>query len=235
MSRKIKFLISFLVLLLLFLVSTQIAFANSNVTLKIESRGTFVSQLQKDLKSLGFMDIEPTGYFGTITEAAVIKFQEKAGLLVDGIAGKQTLGKIDSLLNRESTAYRGSSESKGQSVADYAKRFLGTRYRWGGTTTKGFDCSGFTKYVYKKFGISISRVSRSQAKSGTYIKKANLRIGDLVFFDTNGGKNRINHVGIYIGGGKFIHSSSSHKGVVISKINSGFYSKTYMTARRVLK
>lgn len=235
MSRRIKLLISFLVLLLLFFVSTQIAFGSSNVTLKIESRGSFVTQLQKDLKSLGFMDIEPTGYFGNITEAAVKEFQEKTGLLVDGIAGKQTLGKIDSLLNRESTAYRGSTKSKGQSVVDYAKRFLGTRYRWGGTTTKGFDCSGFTQYAYKKYGVSISRVSRSQAKNGTYIKKANLRIGDLVFFDTNGGRNRINHVGIYIGGGKFIHSSSSHKGVVISNINSGFYAKTYMTARRVLK
>lgn len=235
MSHKSKFLVSFLVLLLLFLLSTQMAFASSSIVLKVESRGALVTQLQKDLKSLGFMDIEPTGYFGVITKAAVIKFQEKTGLAVDGIAGKQTLGKIDSLLNRESTAYRGSSESTGQSIVNYAKRFIGTKYKWGGTTTKGFDCSGFTKYVYKKFGISLSRVSRSQAKNGTYIKKANLRIGDLVFFDTNGGKNGINHVGIYIGGGKFIHSSSSHKGVVISNLNSGFYSKTYMTARRVLK
>ena len=74
-----------------------------------------------------------------------------------------------------------------------------------------------------------------QSKNGKYIKKANLMQGDLVFFDTNGGHNRINHVGIYIGGGKFIHSSSSNKGVTISTISSGFYSKTYMTARRVLK
>jgi len=234
-SRKRKFLISFLVLMLIFLLSTQMAYAGSNVTLRAESRGTLVTQLQKDLKSLGFMDVEPTGYFGKITEAAVKEFQVKTGLHVDGIAGKQTLGKLDSLLNRESTAYRGTSESKGQSIVNYARKFLGTKYRWGGTTTKGFDCSGFTQYVYKKSGISLSRVSRNQAKNGTYIKKANLRIGDLVFFDTNGGKNRINHVGIYIGGGKFIHSSSNHKGVVISNIDSGFYSKTYMTARRVLK
>jgi N-acetylmuramoyl-L-alanine amidase len=66
------------------------------------------------------------------------------------------------------------------------------------------------------------------------VKKADLKPGNLVFFDTNGGLNRINHVGIYIGDGKFIHSSSSHKGVVISNLNKGFYSKTYMTARSVL-
>lgn len=234
MSQKSKLFGSFSVLLLLFILSAQVTFAGSGVTLKYDMRGDSVSQLQKDLKSLGFMDIAPTGYFGNITKTAVIKFQAKTGLEQDGIAGKLTLGKIESLLNRETTAYRSSGRSA-QSIIDYAKKFLGIKYRWGGTTTKGFDCSGYVKYVYKKFGVALSRTSRSQAKNGTYVKKANLKVGDLVFFDTNGGSNRINHVGVYTGSGKFIHSSSSHSGVVISSLNSGFYSKSYMTARRVLK
>lgn len=234
MSQKSKLFGSFSVLLLLFILSAQVTFAGSGVTLKYDMRGDSVSQLQKDLKSLGFMDIAPTGYFGQVTKAAVIKFQAKTDLEQDGIAGKQTLGKIESLLNRETTAYRSSGRSA-QSIIDYAKKFLGIKYRWGGTTTKGFDCSGYVKYVYKKFGVALSRTSRSQAKNGTYVKKANLKVGDLVFFDTNGGSNRINHVGVYTGSGKFIHSSSSHSGVVISSLNSGFYSKSYMTARRVLK
>jgi len=232
-SQKGKFLIFFGVLLLFFLLYSQFTFASSGVVLKYDMRGEAVSQLQKDLKALGFMDIEPTGYFGEITKAAVMEFQAKTGLEQDGIAGKLTLGKIESLLKREKTAYKSSGRS-GADIIDYAKKFLGTKYVWGGSTPKGFDCSGFVKYVYKKFGITLSRNSRSQASNGTYVKKANLKPGDLVFFDTDGGKNRINHVGIYIGSGKFIHASSSHSKVVISSLSSGFYSKNYMTARRVL-
>jgi cell wall-associated NlpC family hydrolase len=234
MSQKSKLVCSFVVLLLFFFLSAQAVSASSSVTLKYDMRGDSVTQLQKDLKSLGFMDIDPTGYFGKITEEAVKKFQAKTGLVQDGIAGKQTLGKIESLLKRETTAYRSSGRSP-QDIIDYAKKFLGIKYRWGGTTTKGFDCSGFVKYVYKKFGIDLSRTSSSQAKNGTYVKKENLKVGDLVFFDTNGGKNGINHVGIYTGSGKFIHSSSSHSKVVISSLSSGFYAKAYMTARRVYK
>ncbi len=234
MLQKSKFIASFAVLLLLLIVSIQTVSASSSITLKYNMRGDSVSQLQKDLKALGFMDIAPTGYFGEITKEAVIKFQAKTGLEQDGIAGKLTLGKIESLLNRETTAYKTSSRSA-PSIIDYARKFIGTKYRWGGTTTKGFDCSGYVKYVFNKFNIALSRTSRSQAKNGTYVKKENLKPGDLVFFDTNGGKNRINHVGIYTGSGKFIHSSSSHHGVVTSSLSSGFYSKSYMTARRVLK
>lgn len=233
MSQKSKLVGSLVVLLLLFFLSAKVVSASSAVTVKFDMRGDSVSQLQKDLKELGFMDIAPTGYFGKVTQEAVIKFQAKTGLEQDGIAGKQTLGKIESLLNRETTAYRSSGRST-QDIIDYARKFLGIKYRWGGTTTKGFDCSGYVKYVYKKFSVALSRTSRGQAKNGTYVKKANLKVGDLVFFDTNGGKNRINHVGIYTGGGKFIHSSSSHSKVVVSSLNSGFYAKAYMTARRVL-
>lgn len=235
MSRAGKFLVSFSALLLLTLLSFQTAFASSGVILEKETRGDMVSQLQKDLKAKGFMSINPTGYFGETTENAVISFQKKYGLQVDGIAGKQTLDKLDSLMGRKTTVYRGTTTRPSQKVIDFAKKFLGLRYRWGGTTTKGFDCSGFVKYVFKNFGITLNRTSSMQAKNGTYIKKANLQTGDIVFFDTNGGNNRINHVGIYIGGGKFIHSSSSHSGVTISSLSSGFYSRSYMTARRVLK
>lgn len=232
MSRKGKYLSFFGVLLLFFLLFSKAAFASSGVTLKYKMRGEAVSQLQKDLKTLGFMDIDPTGYFGEITRAAVIEFQAKTGLEQDGIAGKLTIGKIESLLKREKTAYK--AGRSGADIISYARKFLGTKYKWGGSTPNGFDCSGYVKYVFNKFGISLSRNSRSQAKNGTYVKKANLKPGDLVFFDTNGGKNRINHVGIYIGSGKFIHASSSHKKVVISTLSSGFYSRNYMTARRVL-
>lgn len=236
MPRGKKFLVSFSTILLSVFLFVQPVFAYSNETLKHGMSGDTVSKLQKDLKTLGFMDVSPTGYFGDITKAAVIKLQKKYGLMTDGIAGAQTLGKIDGLLGRTTTAAsRGASESTAQKIIDYAKRYLGVKYAWGGTTPKGFDCSGFVKYVYAQFGVTLNRVAADQAKQGTAVKKANLQPGDLVFFDTNGGRNRINHVGLYIGGGKFIQASSGASDVVISSITEGFYSKTFMTARRILK
>ncbi|MCR4435849.1 MAG: SH3 domain-containing protein [Clostridiales bacterium] len=131
----------------------------------------------------------------------------------------------------------GNATTKGEKIVNFAKKYIGVKYVWGGTTPKGFDCSGFVGYVYKNFGISLNRVAADQAKQGTKVNKSDLKPGDLVFFDTNGGMNSISHVGIYIGGGKFIHASSSrsvHK-VTISEINSGYYSQTFMTARRFIK
>lgn len=236
MTRKKKLLVSFSTFLLFVFISVQPIFAYSNELLKPGMSGDTVSKLQKDLNALGFMNVSPTGYYGDITEAAVVKLQKKYGLTADGIAGSQTLGKVDGLMGRTTASSRGSSGSTAEKIIDYAKRFLGVNYVWGGTTPKGFDCSGFVKYVFGNFGVTLNRVTTEQAKQGTSVKKANLQPGDLVFFDTNGGHNRINHVGLYIGGGKFIQSSSgSSSGVVISSITEGFYSNTYMTARRVLK
>lgn len=125
--------------------------------------------------------------------------------------------------------------SKGQQVVNYARKFLGVKYVWGGNTPKGFDCSGFVKYVYAKFGVTLNRVAADQAKQGKKVERRSLKPGDLVFFDTNGGHNSINHVGIYIGNGRFIEASSSHPyhKVIITDLDSGFYSRAYMTARRI--
>ncbi len=119
-----------------------------------------------------------------------------------------------------------------KNIVDFAKEYLNIPYVWGGTTTKGFDCSGFTKYIMENYGVNISRVSKDQAKNGQPVSKDKLRTGDLVFFDTKG--EGISHVGMYIGDGKFVHASSAAKKVVISPIDEGYYNKTYVTARRVL-
>jgi cell wall-associated NlpC family hydrolase len=219
------------------------AFASSVTTLKKDMRGDAVTELQKYLGKLGYMDIAPTGYYGDITKAAVKAFQKEYGLEQDGIAGKQTIGKIENLSGGKTQIATKSAvmtkASRGEdSVADklisFAKRFIGIRYRWGGTSPKGFDCSGYTQYVFGNIGIDLNRTSTSQAAQGEHVSKSGLQPGDLVFFDTNGGNNRINHVGIYIGGGRFIQASSTGTGVTISDIDSGFYANTYMTARRVL-
>ena len=141
-----------------------------------------------------------------------------------------------SLASRGETSNSDTSDKRTQ-IIDYARDLLGVKYVYGGTSRNGFDCSGFVWHVFNHFGIKLNRVASDQAKQGTKVSKSNLQPGDLVFFDTNGGMNHINHVGIYIGNGSFIHASSGSKAkkVVISDINSGFYNGCYMTARKILK
>lgn len=103
-------------------------------------------------------------------------------------------------------------------LVEYAKTALGNPYVWGGTSlTKGADCSGFVLSVYKKFGIKLSHSSSAQSKEGTKISASELQPGDLIFYANSSGT--INHVALYIGGGRVIHASSPSTGIKISKYN----------------
>ena len=151
-------------------------------------------------------------------------------------------GDEEQLSPAEINAIKDKKDSKddltaGQKVVNYAKKFLGVKYVWGGNTPSGFDCSGFVKYVFTNFGVDLERVACNQAKQGAKVSRDNLQAGDLVFFDTNGGHSYINHVGMYIGDGKFIHAASSRsvRKVTITELNRGFYSNAYITARRFIK
>lgn len=124
--------------------------------------------------------------------------------------------------------------SLGNKIVDLAKEYLGTRYVYGGSSANGFDCSGFVKLVYNNFGINVKRVAADQATEGTSVSISSLNEGDLVFFATSGG-NSINHVGIYIGNGQFIHASSGAGKVTISNLNSGFYATHFITARTLTR
>ncbi|MGB4588725.1 MAG: NlpC/P60 family protein [Clostridiaceae bacterium] len=132
--------------------------------------------------------------------------------------------------NTNSNSNAGSSSettsASGQAVLNYAYKFLGTPYVWGGTSPSGFDCSGFTSYVFRHFGVSLPRTSRSQAGAGSKVAYSDLQAGDLVFF----GSGSISHVGIYIGGGNMIHSPRPGKSVEVTTMR---YHK-FITARRVV-
>lgn len=127
------------------------------------------------------------------------------------------------------------SASKADKVIATGKNYLGVRYKFGAASgiTSAFDCSSFTQYVFKKNGISIPRSSRAQAKVGVKVSKSQLRPGDLIFSDTNR-DGVINHVGIYMGGDRTLHTYRVGIGVTISKFSGSTWDKTFVTARRVL-
>lgn len=118
-------------------------------------------------------------------------------------------------------------------VVTQARKYVGAPYRGGGRTPGGFDCSGLVVNVYEKFGIAMPRTSREQAKFGKEIDRSELKPGDLVFFCTSG-STKISHVGIYSGGGEFIHASTRSRRVKYDRLDDEYFRKRYATARRVL-
>ena len=123
------------------------------------------------------------------------------------------------------------ASSNGSAIVATAKQYLGYKYVYGGSSpSTGFDCSGFTSYVFKQHGISLSRTAAGQYGNGVAVSRANLQPGDLVMF----GKSGINHVAIYIGGGQIIHASTPSTGVRIDSLTTGYYNNNYAGARRIL-
>jgi cell wall-associated NlpC family hydrolase len=114
-------------------------------------------------------------------------------------------------------------------IVRYAKKFIGVRYRWGGTSPRsGFDCSGFVEYVYRHFGISLPHYTVSQYERGRRVGRRGMQPGDLVFFAG------LSHVGLYIGHGKFIHAPHTGTRVSIASLRSGWYRAEFAGARRVI-
>jgi cell wall-associated NlpC family hydrolase len=121
-------------------------------------------------------------------------------------------------------------------ILEDAKYFKGGRYVWGGTTPEGFDCSGYVQYLYKKHHIDLPRTAWEQSKIGREVNPDELKKGDLLFFLTDRKRNiPITHVGIYIGGGEFIHAASRKKGIIISPLTHGSYARTFVKAKRVIE
>lgn len=139
-----------------------------------------------------------------------------------------TISQVLGMANTPTTTT--TNNTAGSAVVATAQKYTGVPYVWGGETPAGFDCSGFTQYVLKQNGITVPRTAAEQFEVGTPIDKANLQVGDVVFFTTY--KPGASHEGFYIGNNKFIHASSSAAKVTTSNLSEQYYADHYIGARR---
>ncbi|MED1563834.1 hypothetical protein AJ85_17985 [Alkalihalobacillus alcalophilus ATCC 27647 = CGMCC 1.3604] len=214
----------------------------ANGIYRVGSSGNAVTELQAQLRSVGVFNQNPTGYFGKDTEASVRAFQRSHNLTVDGIAGPQTLAKLREVATnqggQQQTGSGNSGNSGGSSTTSpaafvtnliaEASLHIGVPYLWGGTTTSGFDCSGYIQYVFKQQGVNLTRTVATQWNAGTAVSQPS--VGDVVFFETY--TSGPSHNGIYIGNNQFIHSGSS-TGVTITSMDNPYWKARYLGAKRL--
>lgn len=178
-----------------------------------------IKEVQTLLKAKGFFTYPTaTGYFGTITETAVKKFQASVQLPVTGIVDDTTYTRL----------WQAPKPFDPIALVANAAPLLGKPYVWGGQTPEqGFDCSGLIVYLFQQQGITIPRTVATMWNAGTSVDVP--AVGDVVFFQTEG--TTVSHAGIYIGNNQFLHSASS-TGVTISPFNSPYWSARYIGAKR---
>lgn len=150
-----------------------------------------------------------------------------------GYVSSDYMVTVKDSVGSRSTAETASSSAIGDQIVAYAKQFLGVPYVYGGNGPNCFDCSGFTKYVYAHFGVTLNRTATDQLANGTSVSKSQLQPGDLVFFRANTTKP-VSHVGIYIGNGQFIHASTNTYSVQIDRLDTGYYAGVYVYGRHIL-
>lgn len=219
-------------------VNTQTA----NLRQKADKTSQVIKQLSQNTKVTvmstdnGWAYIEVNGTKGYIAESLLTTTQKetsRSGLTTrEQAATNNSTTKSTTAANtttQKNTAVTESTttSASGSAVVSYAQQFLGCKYVYGGTSTNGFDCSGFTQYVYKHFGINLNRTAAAQYSNGKSVTQ--LQAGDLVMF----GKSGINHVGIYIGGNTFIHAANPGRGVTTDTLSTGYYKTNYVGAKRI--
>ncbi|WP_094604692.1 hypothetical protein SPSIL_020770 [Sporomusa silvacetica DSM 10669] len=215
-----------IVALCLFLGTATLAHAAS--TYEAGDQGDDVAAIQAQLNNLGFNAGAADGDFGNLTVNAVKSFQKERGLESDGVIGAQT---YRALMGRDIPASRDSSTASVRRIIQTSMRYRGVPYVFGGTSPDGFDCSGFTRYVFAQSGVYLPRMADEQFEVGRHVSYGRLQPGDLVFFSTY--TSGASHVGIYIGDSRFISATSS-SGVKIDSLDSGYWGSCYIGARRVM-
>lgn len=215
----------------------QSVFASYNVG----TSGPDVAEIQNELSDLGYYNGIPDGVYGADTAAAVKKYQASMGLEADGVVGDYTYYKLmgkrmpsrrsDYGVSRGYGYGYGANTGMVRSLISTAYDYVGVPYVFGGTTPWGFDCSGYTQYVFRQIGVDIPRTADAQYYSYPKVSASNLQPGDLVFFETY--EPGPSHCGIYIGNGQMLQAGSS-TGVTVSNVFSGYFGARYIGACRVL-
>jgi hypothetical protein len=190
--------------------------------------GDDVTAIQVKLAVLGYNPGSPDGDFGAMTTVAIKLFQQDRGVEADGLIGADT---YRALMGRDIPVSRDGSSATLRRVIQTALRYTGAPYSFGGTTPNGFDCSGFTRFVFAQSGISLPRMADEQYEVGQWVASNRLQVGDLVFFATY--EEGASHSGIYLGNGQFISATSS-RGVAVNSLYTGYWGARYIGARRVL-
>ena len=194
---------------------------------KVGDKGWKVKQAQQHLLKLGFEPGETDGRFTKSTRKALRKFQKKYNLKETGNLDNATYEELK--WQAEAKEYGGNVVST--KILKTAAQYKGVPYVFGGTTPRGFDCSGYVQYVFAKNGIRLTRTADTQAREGKFVSKKNLKPGDLVFFTTY--EPGASHVGIYAGNNLFWNATSS-RGIMLSNLTDSYWGPRYYTARRIL-
>ncbi|MBK1811365.1 C40 family peptidase [Clostridium sp. YIM B02505] len=204
--------------------------------LKIIAAGFFCSTLAFGLASSREAKADTTAKSeqGIVLKTAQLKSNNKTIISPKSEDSSDSKSKSKSTgsskSNGSTKASRGGTSTAGGGAVSIAYQYLGRPYVFGAAGPRAFDCSGLTQYVYAKLGVGLPHYTGAQYAMGSSVSKGNLSPGDLVFFNTYG---PISHVGIYIGGGDFIHAPSSGKNVTVSSLSESYYASRYAGARRI--
>jgi len=204
-------------------------------SLTLASPSNVVIIKNKDGKILKGKRVTHNRYYDELLaeQEKILKALERNKLLAEQ---NQILNDLDKLEQKRNNIAKSALDYNKANILKNAKKHLGGKYVWGGTHPKGFDCSGYTQYIYKKEGVSIPRTAYAQSKVGKEVSRFRLKKGDLLFFLTDKSRNiPVTHVGLYIGDGKFIHAASKRKGIIITSLDDSRYSLLFVKATRIIQ
>ncbi len=218
----------------IFISITILSFTYGNIFVITDKKGNVVHNKTMQPTQNAFINQKTTEYS---FQAIYDELHKAENLAHRAAAARQRATRIAKemqVAKKAGETYHISNADRKKLLED-AKYFKGGKYVWGGTTPQGFDCSGYVQYLYKKHNVNLPRTAWAQSKRGEPVDINDLQKGDLLFFLTD--KKRgipVTHVGIYLGDGQFIHAASKKKGIIISPVHNGYYSKKFVSAKRVI-